>query len=151
VAADSAKHNLSPRQTARRLIDRRRLQRKESDGDAGVVADACNDLYRGLSRWVGPDGCHALFTRALAQARAGVATVDQIQLRPGADRYVDGVAESVLLHGDSMVADALESMLVHLSELLARLIGTDMATNLIERSVAALDADPTSNERLEEA
>jgi hypothetical protein len=152
VAADSAKHNLSPGQAARLLIDRRRPQRKESDSDAGVVADACNDLYRGLSRWVGRDGCDALFTRALAQARAGVATLDQVQLRPGADPYVEGVAESVVSHGDSMVAEALESMLVHLIEVLARLIGSDMATKLIERSVAALgDPEPTSNERLEES
>lgn len=151
-SADSDKDSPSARQIARRLIESRQPVRGESHDRAHTVAAVCNDLYRGLSRWVGPDGCHALFTRALAEARTDSATLDQIQLRPGADPYVDGVAESILSHGDAMVAAALESMLGHLVELLERLIGGDMATKLIERSIAALgDGDATSNDRREEA
>jgi hypothetical protein len=151
-SADSGKHDRSPRQTARRLIDSHDPERRESDGAAGAVAVACNHLYRDLSRWVGPDGCHALFSRALVQARGHVATLDEIKLRPGADPYVDGVADSVVSHGDAAVAEGLESMIVHLIELLARLIGDDMATKLIERSIAPHgDGDATSNDRLEEA
>jgi hypothetical protein len=151
-SADSDKDSPSARQAARRLIESRQPEREESDGRAYAVAVACNDLNRGLSRWVGSDGCHALFTRALAQTRTDSTTLDQIQLRPGADPYVDGVAESIASHGDSMVAEALESMLVNLVELLERLIGRGMATKLIERSIAALvNGDATSNDRREEA
>lgn len=46
-----------------------------------------------------------------------------------------GVPETITAHGDAATAEALESMLVHLVELLGRLIGDDMATKLIERSV----------------
>lgn len=142
----------SPRHVARRLIDSRQPVREETDGRARAVAAVCNDLYRGLSRWVGPDGSHALFTRALAQARNDSATLGQVQLRPGADPYIDGVAESILSHGDAMVADALESMLGQLIELLERLIGGDMATKLIEQSIAAHGhSDAASNDRREEA
>ena len=151
-SADSDKDTSSARQTARRLIEGRQREREESDGRASTVAVACNDLYRGLSRWVGRDGCHALFTRALAQARTDSAALEQIQLRPGTDPYVDGVAESILSHGDSTVAEALESMVVYLVELLERLVGGGMATKLIERSIAALGrGDATSNDRREEA
>jgi uncharacterized Ntn-hydrolase superfamily protein len=101
---------------------------------------------------VGPDGCHAVFTRALAQARAGSASLDQIRLRPGADPYIEGVEESITSHGDSEVADGLESMLVQIVELLERLVGADMTTKLIERIIAALGSgDATSNDRREEA
>lgn len=152
ASADFGKHSLSARQIARRLIESRQPERDEPDGYARTVALACNDLYRGLTRWVGPDGCHALFTRALAQARAASAVLDQIQLRPGADSHVDGVEECIRSHGDSTVAQALESMLVQLIELLDRLIGGDMATKLIERSIAAPGhADATSTNRREEA
>ena len=40
-----------------------------------------------------------------------------------------------MANGDAATAEALESMLVHLIQLLGRLIGDDMATKLIERSV----------------
>jgi hypothetical protein len=42
-----------------------------------------------------------------------------------------------MANGDPATAEALESMVVRLVELLGRLIGDDMATRLIERSLAA--------------
>jgi hypothetical protein len=147
------KRDLSARQIASRLIESRQAQREETDGGrATSVGVACDDLYHGLSRWVGPDGCHALFTRALAQARGDSPTLEHVRLRPGTSPYVDGVAESIRSHGESSVARALESMLVDLVELLERLIGADMATKLIERSIAEPGhGDATSNDRREEA
>jgi hypothetical protein len=99
------------------------------------VAAACDHLYHELSRWVGPDGCHALFTRALAQARTTYAALGQIQLRARSQPYVDGVAATIIAHSDTATAEALEAMLINLVELLGRLIGDDMATKLIERSM----------------
>ena len=119
---------------------------------ARAAAAACDDLYRQLSRWVGLDGCHALFTRALAEARTESAALDQIQLRQRAEPYIDGVAKSITSRGDAATADALEAMLVHLVELLGRLIGDDMATKLIDRSIAAAGrGGTTSDDRREEA
>jgi hypothetical protein len=88
-----------------------------------------------LSRWVGPDGCHALFTRALAEARSRHPALAQIHLRVRSDPYVDGVAETTAAHGEPAAAEALEAMLAFLIELLGRLIGEDMAMKLIQRSV----------------
>jgi hypothetical protein len=107
----------------------------------------CTDLYRGLSRWVGPDGCHALFTRALAEAQSELGTLGQIKLRPRTDPYIDGVEATIESRGDAATADALEAVLVHVIELLGRLIGDDMATRLIERSMTSPEhRDETSNE-----
>jgi hypothetical protein len=140
------------RQTARRLISARRSELAGRDSAARAAAAACDDLYRELSRWVGPDGCHALFTRALAQARIEYPALGQIQLHARSEPYIDGVPEAIMAHGDPATAEALESMLVHLVELLGRLIGDDMAMKLIERSLAASDrGDPTSDGRREEA
>jgi hypothetical protein len=142
---------LSSRQSVRRLINGAQAARKVSDGGARAAAAACDTLYRGLSRWVGTVGCHALFTRALAVARADSDALDEIKLRQGAEPYVDGIQASIESHGDASTADALESVLVHLVELLGRMIGKDMATTLIERSIASPDSDATSNDRREEA
>jgi hypothetical protein len=151
-SADPGRERLSAQQIGRRLIKNRQPERKGSDGRARAAAAACEDLYRELSRWVGLDGCHALFTRALAEARTESAALDEIQLRPGAEPYIDGVAKSITSRGDAATADALEAMLVHLVELLGRLIGDDMATKLIDRSMAApARGDTTSDDRREEA
>jgi hypothetical protein len=123
-----------------------------ADGGARVVAVACDDLYLELSRWVGADGCHALFRRALTEARTEFTNLDLITLRPRSDPYVDGVAESIMSRGDAATAEALESVLVHLVELLGRLIGDDMAAKLIERSIATpVQRDATPDKRREEA
>jgi len=148
--ADPGKQGLSSRQTARRLIDSRQPEQKEPDGRARAVAGACNALNRELSRWVGRDGSHALFMRAVAQARTESAALDRIYLRPGADPYVEGVEESIRAYGDAETADSLESVLVKVIELLERLVGDSMATKLIERSIApSPHSDAMSNDRRE--
>jgi hypothetical protein len=123
------------REIARRLIGSRPSKRTADETAARAAAIASDRLYRELSRWVGPDGCHALFTRALAQARTEYPALEQIQLRARSAPYIDGVAESIMASGDDATGEALESMLVRLVELLGRLIGDDMATKLIERSL----------------
>ena len=150
--ADPGKDRLSARPIARRLIKSWQPERKGSEGRARAAAAACDHLYRELSRWVGLDGCHALFSRALAEARIESAALDEIQLRPRAEPYIDGVAKSITSRGDAATADALEAMIVHLVELLGRLIGDDMATKLIDRSIAAPGrGDTASDDRQEEA
>jgi len=151
------KDTLSPdqplaRRIARRLISSHRSERPEGDSAARATAAACDHLYQALSRWVGPDGCHALFTRALAEARSEHPALAQIHLRARSQPYIEGVPETIMAHGDAATAEALESMLVHLVELLGRLIGDDMATKLIERSVGAFDrGDAIPDGRREEA
>lgn len=155
--ADQGKARLSPdeplaRQLARRLIGARPTERAGTETAARAAAAACDHLYQALSRWVGSDGCHALFTRALAEARTEYPALAQIQLRARSQPYIDGVPETIMARGDAATAEALESTLVHLVELLGRLIGDDMATKLIERSVSASERGNTiSHARLEEA
>jgi hypothetical protein len=152
--ADNGKEGLPrdrpARQIVRRLIDSRGSEGAE--GDTSARAAAGDHLYRELSRWVGSDGCHALFTRALAEARAEYPPLGQIKLRVGSEPYIGGVAETVVAYGDTATAKALESMLVRLVELLGRLIGDDMATKLIERSSFASErANLTSHSKREKA
>jgi hypothetical protein len=139
------------RAIVRRLIDSRHSKRNGDGSGARVSAGACDHLYRELSRWVGPDGCHALFTRALAQARTEYPALEQIQLHARSEPYIDGVAGTIMAHGDAAIADALEAVLVRLVELLGRLIGDEMAMKLIEQSLATSAAMAPSNAKREEA
>jgi hypothetical protein len=145
-----ASEHLSAQQIARRLIDRRGAEAGADDSEARAAASACNHLYRGLSRWVGPDGSHALFARALAEAATDHPALKQIQLRLRSEPYVDGVAETIMAHGEAATGAGLESMLVRLIALLGRLIGDEMATKLIEQSLAASERGSAAPERKEE-
>jgi hypothetical protein len=137
---------------ARRLIVGSRGDGVPSPDSAHSVAVAFDHLYQSLSRWVGFDGCHALFTRAHANARAKHPLLASIQLRARSTPYLDGVAETVDQHGAGETVEALESMLVVLIELLGRLIGDDMATKLIERDLAeSADGDGNRESRRAEA
>ena len=121
---------------ARRVIDARRGDGAPSPDSAHSAGVAFDHLYQSLSRWVGLDGSHALFTRAHAKARTKHPLLSNIQLRARSTPYLDGVAESANQHGAAETVEALESMLVVVIELLGRLIGDDMATKLIERDLA---------------
>lgn len=154
VTADQGKEGLPPgqspnRQLARRLIEARRSERSDGDTLARATAAACDQLYRELSRWVGLDGCHALFSRALAEARTDYPALGQIEIHARTQPHIDGVAATIMARGDPATAEGLEFMLERLIELLGRLIGDDMALKLIERSLAA--PAPGSNDRREEA
>jgi hypothetical protein len=144
--------NAPAREIAGRLMRSGRSTERGGDSPAHAAAAAGDRLYRELSRWVGRDGCLALFARALAEARTDHPVLGKIQLHARAEPYIDGVAETIIAQGEPVTAEALESMLVRLVELLGRLIGDDMAIKLIERTLAPSDpADWTSDNRREEA
>jgi hypothetical protein len=155
--AGSGKNSPLEKDSAARAIAHRLIASSRSHGDGGdssarAAAAACDRLYRELSRWVGRDGCHALFFRALAQARIDHPALGKIQLRARAEPYIDGVAGTIIAQGDPATAQALEAMLVSLVELLGRLIGDDMAMKLIERSLGASEGRGSNSEsRREEA
>ena len=121
---------------ARRLIAPQTSTEAAADPPSVAATRICEQLYRDLSRWIGTDGCHALFARALTRTQSGHAALRDVRLGGATDSCLEGVAESVQVHGASAVAAGLEAMLVALLELLGRLIGEDMATRLIEQSVA---------------
>ena len=127
---------VTARQLAKRLVDRETSTGNSNTTRASAAALAGEGLYRALSRWIGSDGCHALFTRARAQEQSANLPLDSLQLSPRHDPYITGVPESIGEYGDDATADAIESMIVGMIELLGRLIGVDMATSLIERSLS---------------
>jgi hypothetical protein len=129
------------RELARRLVAPRTSTGAAADRSSVAATRICDQLYRDFSRWIGADGCDALFARALARAQHDHPALNDIHLGRS-DSCLDGVAESVQAHGASAVAEGLEEMLVALIELLGRLIGDDMASKLIEQSAARDTQDP---------
>ena len=135
---------VTARDLAKRLLDRETAAGNSDTTRASAAAQAGEELYRALSRWIGSDGCHALFTRARAQEQAANRPLESLRLSPRHDPYILGVEEAIGEYGNGPTADAIESMLVGMIELLGRLIGVDMATSLIERSLSEFVNDNSS-------
>lgn len=135
------------RQLATRLIDRERASGDPPGATAIAVHAACERVYRNLTRWVGADGARGLFVRALAEVQPKHPILSGITVDMPAAGAMEGIPESIRTHGDTPVAAALDSLLVALLALLARLIGDDMVVKLVEpteRNIARVDAGGTS-------
>jgi hypothetical protein len=122
----------------------RSLVASEATGEQGPEAPVvaahrvCDRLFRGLVRWVGPDGTHALMTRALADTHVGHPAMQNVRLGSRANGCLNGVHEAVQEHGVAAVATGLESVLRALIALLERLIGRDVTRRLLEGSLATV-------------
>ena len=113
------------------------MAREETSSDSpdvpAVAARAAVErANRRLSRWLGANGAYTLFSRALAQAKAEHAVLKDIRLRSRPDPGLEGVTESIQAHGASAVGAGLQALLVALLQLLGRLIGGDLAAQLME-------------------
>ena len=131
----------SPRELARRLIAREASESGPVNNPADAAHRACERVYRGLSLWLGENGAHALFLRALAQARSAHPAVREISLHAKSERRLDGVTEAIQTHGAKTVAAGLEAVLVGVLELLGRLLGADIATRLVVQTAPDDDRD----------
>ena len=123
------------RELLRRLIVAEASSDRGSDDPVAAPRLACERVYGRLSVWLGASGCHALFTRAVIQARAKHPALRHVVLRPTDAGTLDGIPESIRAHGPDAVAAGIEALLLSVFELLGNLIGHDMSARLIEQAV----------------
>ena len=118
------------------------------DSDAARVEAAAQVLARisvGLSRWFGPYGSVALVNRALARAQEAHPALRDVTAAATPAARLAAVGDSVQRHGAAVTADGVIATLTILAEVISRLIGNDLASNLLEQSSKSLDeADPTN-------
>src|SRR5580704_5982434 len=126
------------RELACQLLTRETLAPPGADTTNGADR-VCRRVSDELSRWVGNDGCRALFARALASAQAGGGhpALEMVRISVGSAYCLDGLADSATRHGVPAATDGAAAVLAALIELLGHLIGDDMALNLLEQSAQA--------------
>ncbi len=135
---------------ARELIDNEQIVGDEPLALATAASHAAETLHGALSRWIGRDGCHALFLRAQAQAADQHPALKVMQLRLREEPYASCIKESIEEFGDAATAAAIEAMLAATISLLGRLVGDDMANNLIERSIPHYEREKNGSDRRRE-
>lgn len=107
-------------------------------GDATSVEEigaatqrVCDDLRTELSRWVGAAGYQALLNRALQLSTTGHPVLSSISCHDGDALAAAAAART---HGAAALATGVVALVATLTELLGRIIGEEMAVQLVERT-----------------
>jgi hypothetical protein len=145
------RHPLVPsraRELACQLLARETMAPPGADTTNGADR-VCRRASDELSRWIGNDGCRALFARALAtaQAEGGHPVLDTVRTSARSVYCLDGLSDAAARHGAAAATEGAAAVLAALIELLGRLIGDDMALSLLEQSAYARPPTPVRAHR----
>ena len=102
---------------------------------AAAATRTCTQLQAGLARWVGTEGYRALIDRALLLARAEHPALGSLSCH-GEDQPVTTAA--VRAHSAAEVRDGMVALVAALVDLLSRIIGEEIAVELVNQAVARL-------------
>lgn len=137
------------RLVADRLLSRGRAAVEAEGGsrDPLAVAEGVGrQLASTLSRWFGPYGYHALLTRALAEASRSHPSLEAVRVPGPADPTLVGLADAAATHGMDETMQGVITILATVVELLGRLIGDDLAMDLMDQAMPdATAADATDH------
>ena len=140
VSSDVAPSD-SSLQIARRLLAREGSEGGRAPKDVSVALQrTVVKVSESLRGSIGDAGCQALLARALTQLEGAHPALTSMRRISESVIYPEGVAASVETHGAAPVTAAVEVFIAVLVDVLARLIGDDMAQQVI-------DHDPTKSPR----
>jgi hypothetical protein len=123
----------SARELAERILVRDLASADTSTATAAVVAAerVFHRLGDNLVRWVGAEGSQALFARARAIARAQNQALRVVPPPARSALFLDALASSTDPQDTAAVLDGAVTILTSLIELLTRLVGEELATQLL--------------------
>jgi len=126
---------------ARRLVmvEARGLDRPEAVAEAGERA--WERLRRRLITLIGPEGCDALFARALALSRSDYPMLAGVHYGAANGSGLTGLREIAHEHAPTDVLDALVTVTAHFLAVLARLIGADLVLRLVREAWPELPSE----------
>jgi len=102
--------------------------------DVAVAATRmCTELRVGLTRWVGAMGYRALIDRALLLARAEHPALGSLSCHGEAEPVTTA---AVRAHSAAEVATGMVALVATLIDLLSRIVGEEMAVELVNQAVA---------------
>jgi hypothetical protein len=102
---------------------------------AAAAERTCTQLQAGLTRWVGAMGYRALIDRALLLARAEHPVLGSLSCH-GEDEPV--TTGAVRAHSAAEVTAGIVALVATLIDLLSRIVGEEMAVELVNQAVARL-------------
>ena len=102
---------------------------------AAAAERTCTQLQAGLSRWVGTEGYRALIDRALLLARAEHPALGSLSCHGGGEPATTAAVRAL---SAAEVATGMVALVATLIDLLSRIVGEEMAVELVNQAVARL-------------
>ena len=99
---------------------------------AAAAERTCTQLQAGLARWVGTEGYRALIDRALLLARAEHPALGCLSCHGGDE---PATTAAVRAHSAAEVATGMVALVATLIDLLSRIVGEEMAVELVNQAV----------------
>jgi hypothetical protein len=103
----------------------------------------CDELRAGLSRWVGAEGYRALLDRALQLSAPEHPVLRSFSCHDGDALAAAAAARA---HGAAELATAVVALVTTLTDLLGRIIGEEMAVQLVEWTATSSPRTESSTE-----
>ncbi|HWH51493.1 MAG TPA: hypothetical protein VN651_08105 [Gemmatimonadaceae bacterium] len=128
------------RQLARHLLDRETIDVTEESALAAAMQRAYERVSKDLRETFGEDGFAALLVRALSRVQAGSEVLEAMRRVEGSRIHLE-VAAGVGGHGAKAAAEALESLITAIVDILSDLIGADMVRHLLVHDGSAQTRD----------
>ncbi len=128
---------LNAQEAAQRLIAGEQAATRPPSDAVAATERLIRRLAHELSGWFGSYGARALLTRALTDAQKSHPVLLSVRVGVPPAPALDGLAESARTHGGVAAVAGTADLVAALLELLARLIGDDLAAILVAQSVSA--------------
>jgi hypothetical protein len=91
-------------------------------------------LHEHLVRWFGPDGFHAVLSRALVTARKEHPALAHVRIEPRSEAFLTELAASAHAYRPAELRAALLALVGATIALLSRLIGDDLVRRLLQHA-----------------
>jgi hypothetical protein len=121
-------------ETARRMLAREATASDTKEDQIAAAERVVGRLQEHLLRWFGPDGFHAVLSRALATARDGHPALRHVRIEPRGEARLTELAASAHAYRPGELADALRALIATTLALLSRLIGDDLVRRLLQQA-----------------
>jgi hypothetical protein len=120
-------------EAARRLWARDAVDVRAPEEVTAAVQHVCAQLRAGLARWIGSEGYRALIRRTLEQERAAHPVLSNLSCDGGDEHEI---AAAVGAHGAAELTAGIVALVATLTDLLGRIVGEEMALQLVEQTGA---------------
>ena len=104
------------------------------DAQIAAAERVLGRLQEHLLRWFGPDGFHAVLSRALATARKDHPALAHVRIEPRSEARLTELAASAHMYRPAELRDALLALVAATIALLSRLIGDDLVGRLLQHA-----------------
>jgi hypothetical protein len=121
-------------ETARRMLAREATGSDTQEAQIAAAERVLGRLQEHLLRWFGPDGFHAVLSRALATARKAHPALAHVRIEQRGEWRLAELAASAHKYHPADFRDALLALVAATLALLSRLIGDDLVRRLLQQA-----------------